>query len=186
MNCGKSTHLLQTAYNYEKQNMKVLVMKPIVDTKGDKKIVSRVGISRIANHLIKENEDIYKYISKIKDLDKIKCILIDEAQFLTKNQVDQLMKIVIDKNKFIICYGIRLDFQGNGFPGSTRLLEISHTIEELKTICKCGDKALYNARYINNKLTIEGNQVGIDGKNKITYKPLCPKCYFEEIEKITK
>lgn len=186
MNCGKTTHLLQTAHNYEEQNMKVLIMKPIIDTKGETKIVSRIGISKEVNHLIKNNENIYKYISKIDNLNDYKCIFIDEAQFLTRNQVNQLMQIVIEKNIPIICYGIRLDFKGNGFKGSTRLLEIAHTIEELKTICRCGNKAIYNARYINNVFTIDGKQVGIDGKDKITYKSLCPKCYNEEKNKISK
>ena len=184
MNCGKTTHLLQSAHNYERENMKVLIMKPIVDTKGDKKIVSRIGIEKTVNHLIKEDENLYKYISNYKNINNIKCIFIDESQFLTRNQVDQLMQIVIDLDIPVICYGIRLDFQGNGFEGSTRLLEIAHTIEELKTICKCGNKAMYNARYINNKFTITGSQVGIDGKDKITYKSLCPKCYYNELNKL--
>ena len=183
MNCGKTAHLLQSAHNYEEQKMKVLIFKPKIDTKGDNKIVSRIGLSKKVDHLIEEKENIYDYFNKSK-YNKIKCIFIDEAQFLTKEQVDQLMKITIEKDIPIICYGIRLDFQANGFPGSTRLLEIAHTIEELKTICKCGNKAMYNARYINNKFTISGEQVGIDGKNKITYKSLCPKCYYEEINKL--
>lgn len=186
MNCGKTTHLLQTAHNYEEQKMKVLILKPKIDTKGDKKIVSRIGISKMVNHLIKEKENIYNYVSKIKNINNIKCIFVDEAQFLTKEQVDELMQIVIEKEIPVICYGIRLDFKGNGFKGSTRLLEIAHTIEELKTICRCGNKATYNARYINNKFTIEGSQIGIDGKDKITYKSLCPKCYYEEIKKTAK
>ena len=119
MNCGKTTHLLQSAHNYERENMKVLIMKPIVDTKGDKKIVSRIGIEKTVNHLIKEDENLYKYISNYKNINNIKCIFIDESQFLTRNQVDKLMQIVIDLDIPVICYGIRLDFQGNGFEGST-------------------------------------------------------------------
>lgn len=184
MNCGKTTHLLQVAHNYEEQKMKVLIMKPSIDTKGGKRIVSRLGISKEVDHLISKDEHLYEYITSIKNLKKIKCIFVDEAQFLNKKQVDDLMKIVIYNNIPVICYGIRLDFQGNGFPGSTRLLEIAHSIEELKTICKCGKKAMYNARYVNNVFTIEGNQVGIDDKDEITYKPLCPKCFYEEIDKL--
>ena len=186
MNCGKTTNLLQVAHNYEEQNMKVLIMKPSIDTKGGKTIVSRLGISKEVDHLISNNERLYDYIKSIKNLKKYKCIFIDEAQFLNREQVDDLMKVVIYEKIPVICYGIRLDFQGNGFPGSTRLLEIAHTIEELKTICKCGKKAMFNARYVNNIFTKEGNQVGIDGKDAISYKPLCPKCYYSEIDKLNK
>lgn len=184
MNCGKTTHLLQTAHNYERENMKVLIMKPILDTKGNKKIVSRIGIEKTVNHLIKQNENIYNYIINYKNINNIKCILIDEAQFLNRKQVDELLKLVNELNIDIICYGIRLDFLANGFEGSTRLLEIAHSIEELKTICRCGNKATFNARYVNNKFTITGNQIKIDGFDKVTYKSLCSKCYYDEINKL--
>lgn len=177
MNCGKTALLLQTAHNYESKGMKVLVFKPSKDTKGGTKLVTRIGLERKVDHLIKPKEDIYNYIhDKCSD---INCILVDEAQFLKKEQVDQLLQIVIDDNIPVICYGLRLDFSANGFEGSTRLLQIAHNIEEMKTICSCGKKATFNIRKINGKYAFEGNQVVIDGTEGVEYEPLCAKCYYQ-------
>ncbi len=181
MNSGKTTLLLQAAHNYEEQDMNVFIAKPSCDTKGGKTIVTRIGLSRNVDLLIPPTMNIYDNITKRKR--KINCIFVDEAQFLKPEQVDQLMKIVVKLNIPVICYGLRTDFQTKGFPGSTRLLEIAHTIEELKTICKCGRKAMYNARKVNGKFTTQGDQVAIDGENSVTYEPLCPYCYFEKIDK---
>lgn len=177
MNSGKTALLLQAAYNYEERGMKVAVFKPSVDSKGEKCIVSRIGLKRKADHLIKRDEDVLEYV-KEKDLD-VNCIFIDEAQFLTRKQVDQLMHIVVEYNIPVICYGLRTDFLTNGFEGSTRLLEIAHKIEEMKTICKCGRKAMFNLRKINGVPVFDGNQVAIDGKDAITYEALCPNCYYK-------
>lgn len=175
MNSGKTALLLQAAFNYEQRGMKVFVMKPKVDTKGGKYLVSRIGLKRKVDHLIKEDEDIYQELEN--RLDSISCIFIDEAQFLKPIQVDQLMKIVIRKDTPVICYGLRTDFQTNGFLGSPRLLEIAHKIEELKTICDCGEKSIFNVRKVNGKVTFSGDQVAIDGQNHVTYDALCAKCY---------
>jgi len=180
MNCGKSTALMQVAHNYEERGLTVLVLKPKVDTKAGKKISSRIGLEREVDHLITSGEDIFNYIDKKENID---CIIVDEAQFLESVQVDQLMQIVVFKNIPVICYGLRTDFQTRGFPGSTRLLEIAHTIEEMKTICRCGAKAMFNARKVNDKFVFDGEQVAIDGKDKVTYESLCCKCYYEEREK---
>lgn len=96
------------------------------------------------------------------------------------------MHIVTNYDIPIICYGLRTDFMGNGFPGSTRLLEIAHSIEEMKTICECGRKATMNARVVNGKYVFSGEQVAIDGKDNITYKSLCPKCFYREKDKYDK
>lgn len=177
MNCGKTALLLQAVHNYESRNMHVLILKPSKDTKGENTIVSRIGLSKKVDHLIKEDDDLYKYISKIQK--EIDCIFVDEAQFLKREQVDQLLLITIDKNIPVICYGLRSDFNTNGFEGSTRLLEIAHTIEELKTICKCGTKATFNIRKVNDKYVFEGDQLAIDGEQNVTYESLCPKCYYK-------
>ena len=177
MNCGKTALLLQAVHNYESRNMHVLIFKPSKDTKGENTIVSRIGLSKKVDHLIKEDDDLYKYISKIQK--EIDCIFVDEAQFLKREQVDQLLLITIDKNIPVICYGLRSDFNTNGFEGSTRLLEIAHTIEELKTICKCGTKATFNIRKVNDKYVFEGDQLTIDGEQNVTYESLCPKCYYK-------
>ena len=182
MSSGKTALLLQAVHNYEEQGMKVLVIKPSKDTKGEDNLVSRIGLTRKVDYILTPKQDIYKYISKIKD-EVINCLFIDEAQFLEPKQVDQLMKVVVELNIPVICYGLRTDFQTKGFPGSTRLLELAHTIEEMKTICKCGRKAMFNARKVNGKFTTKGDQVAIDGENKVTYEPLCPHCYYKFVSK---
>ena len=181
MNCGKTALLLQAVHNYEDRDMNVLVLKPKVDTKGGNNVVSRIGLERKVDHLIEADEDLFKYLTTSDE--SISCIFVDEAQFLKKDQVDQLLHITIKDNVPIICYGLRTDFNGNGFEGSTRLLEIAHTIEELKTICKCGAKATFNARKVDGVFTFDGEQVAIDGTEDITYDSLCAKCYFQERKK---
>lgn len=176
MNCGKTALLLQSAHNYESRNMNVLVLKPLVDTKGGEKIVSRIGLERVVDHLIEPNENLYNYLKKIKD---ISCIFVDEAQFLERKQVEDLLRIVIDLDVPVICYGLRTDFNTNGFEGSTRLLELAHSIEEMKTICECGSKATFNARMVDGKFVFDGDQVAIDGEAEVTYVSLCPKCYYK-------
>lgn len=184
MNSGKTTLLLQTAHNYEESNMKVIIVKPKVDTKGNEKIVSRIGIERKVDLLLKNNDNLFTIVQeKFRD---ISCVLVDEAQFLSVEQVDQTMDIVLKLDIPVICYGLRTDFLTQGFPGSTRLLQIAHTIEEMKTICKCGRKSIYNARYVDGKFTDKGEQIAIDGKKKVTYISMCGKCYFEEKNKIAK
>ena len=184
MNSGKTAILLQVAYNYEQRGMKTLILKPGIDTKGANYLVSRIGLKRKVNHVILENEDVYKYLEKnVKD---ISCILVDEAQFLTKQQVEDLMQIVVDFDVPIICYGLRTDFRTEGFEGATRLLEIAHSIEEMKIICKCGRKAIFNTRKVNGKFTFSGGQVAIDGKDSVTYESLCPICYYKKLKKFKK
>lgn len=184
MNCGKTTALLQSVHNYESRGMRVLVLKPLVDTKGNKNITSRIGLEREVDHLIKNNENLYDYLSK--NIEDVSCIFVDEAQFLNPKQVDQLLLIVVDYDIPVICYGLRTDFNGVAFPGSPRLLEIAHTIEELKTVCYCGNKATFNARLVNGKFTFDGDQLAIDGEDNVTYESLCPKCYFDKKRKYLK
>ena len=181
MNCGKTALLLQSVHNYEDRGMNVLVLKPRVDTKGGNKIVSRIGLEREVDHLVSSDEDLYFYLSK--NIEGISCIFVDEAQFLKREQVAQLLQIVVFYDIPIICYGLRTDFTATGFEGSTRLLEIAHSIEEMKTICSCGNKATFNARLINGRFTFSGEQVAIDGKANVTYESLCPKCYFKKMKK---
>lgn len=182
MNSGKTTHLLQVAHNYEERGMQVLVLKPIVDTKAGNQIVSRLDVSREVDYLITKNEDVYELISIVFESDKISCVLVDEAQFLTKRQVDQLMKVVTKLDIAVICYGLRTDFKTNSFDGANRLLAIAHTIEEMKTICPCGRKAIFNARKLNGEFVFDGRQVEIDNQDKVEYLSLCAHCYQEEKE----
>lgn len=182
MNSGKSTALLQVAYNYEERGQKVLIAKPAVDTKGDSQVVSRLGMVREVDFLILPNENLREKLKGIQGETQLDCLLLDEAQFLTAAQVDQAMEIAVLDGVPVLAYGIRTDFRTNGFPGSIRLLEIAHSLEELKTICRCGKKAMFNARLKNGKFVFDGDQVAIDG-DEVTYESLCPQCYFEKIGK---
>lgn len=180
MNSGKSTHLMQVAYNYEERGMNVVIMKPKVDSKGGEKLVSRLGVARKVDLLISENDNIFDRIKDYnKDVKKIDCILVDEVQFMKAHQIDQLFEISVKMNIPIICYGLRTDFKLNGFEGSTRLLLLAHSIEEMKTICACGRKAIFNGRKINGKFVFEGDQIAIDEENDVQYESLCGECYYK-------
>ena len=130
MNSGKTTRILQCNYNYEEKGMRAVIMKPATDTKGDDKIVSRIGSSKKVDYLIKKDENIFDLI--VEEFNHVDLILVDEAQFLTTRQVNQLMDIVIDLDIPVMCYGLRTDFKSNGFPGARRLLEIAHELTEIK------------------------------------------------------
>jgi thymidine kinase len=185
MNSGKSTALLQAAYNYEERGQAVLLAKPAVDTKGDMAILSRLGVDRKVDFLVTPELNLRKEFQKRSTLHREKtgkrvaCLLLDESQFLTREQVDQALEIAVLDDVPVLAYGIRTDFLTNGFPGSLRLLEIAHSLEELKTICRCGKKAMFNARKINDSFIFDGDQVAIDG-DQVTYESLCASCYFRE------
>ncbi|WP_448809192.1 thymidine kinase [Agromyces bauzanensis] len=185
MNSGKSTALLQAAFNYEERGHQVLLAKPAVDTKGDLSIVSRLGMSRDVDFMIEHEsnalERFQHYRSRVIEVSgrDVSCLLIDEAQFLTSDQVDDLLRIALMDDIPVLAYGIRTDFQTVAFPGSRRLLEIAHSIEELKTICRCGRKAIFNGRLIDGRFIFDGDQVAIDGV-EVTYESLCGVCYLEE------
>ncbi|GAA0116822.1 thymidine kinase [Clostridium senegalense] len=180
MNCGKSTNLLQVAHNYEERGMKVLIIKPKTDTKGADKVVSRLGVTRNVDFWIDKNINIYNLIDDyMKNNGDVNCVLADEVQFFTSKQIDELFEVAVKLNIPTICYGLRTDFQMKGFEGSARLLMLAHSLEELKTICNCGKKALLNGRKINGKFVFEGEQIAIDKEDNIEYEALCPKCYFD-------
>ena len=180
MNSGKSTHLMQVAHNYEERGMRVILIKPSTDKKGGDKLVSRLGVERKVDILCEKKMDIYEEIKKWQEVKfKIDSILVDEVQFMTKEQVDQLFKIAVVLDIPVICYGLRTDFMMEGFEGSTRLLLLAHSIEEMKTICKCGRKAILNGRKINDEFVFEGEQVAIDNIDNVQYESLCGHCYFK-------
>ena len=181
MNSGKSTILLQSAHNYEERGMRTVIIKPVIDTKGADSVVSRLGVSRKVHHLVSAGDSIRSIIEKdIAENGNLHCIFVDECQFLSVPQADELFWIAVDMNIPVICYGLRTDFLTNGFAASSRLLELAHSIEELKTICRCGKKAMFNARKINGKFVFEGEQVAIDNENNVEYESLCPVCYLRE------
>ena len=180
MNSGKSTNLMQVAYNYEERGMRVLLIKPSTDKKGGDKLVSRLGVERKVDLLIDDAQNIYDEVNKWQsEKYNIDCILVDEVQFFKANQIDELVKVAVCLDIPVICYGLRTDFKMEGFEGSTRLLLLAHSIEELKTICKCGKKAILNGRKINNKFVFEGQQVAIDNVDNVEYESLCGHCYFK-------
>ncbi len=177
MNCGKTTALLQVAHNYEEQGMTVLLIKPSIDTKGDDTVVSRLGISRKVDVLLQPNDTIIPYLPD-RDI-QVNAIIVDEAQFLTPAQVDELYFISKTLNIPVLTYGLRCDFQMKGFPGSIRLLEIADDLEELKTICSCGKKATQNLRLVNGRPVFTGEQVSIDNQDDVKYCSVCGDCYLK-------
>ena len=180
MNSGKSTNLMQVAYNYEERGMRVLLIKPSTDKKGGDKLVSRLGVERKVDLLIDDAQYIYDEVNKWQsEKYNIDCILVDEVQFFKANQIDELFKVAVCLDIPVICYGLRTDFKMEGFEGSTRLLLLAHSIEELKTICKCGKKAILNGRKINNKFVFEGQQVAIDNVDNVEYESFCGHSYFK-------
>lgn len=182
MGCGKTMQLLQVAFNYEERGHKVLVMKPKTDTKNGEKLLTRIGPEREVDFCFTRRDNIFDYVSKnyTKGKKKVSCILVDEAQFLTPKQADELMQIVTELDIPVMAYGLRLNFRltDGGFEGATRLLQIAHDIDEIKTICECGRKATCNARFLNGEFVADGPDVLIDdGKTEIEYRAICPKCF---------
>lgn len=174
MNSGKTTTLIQTAFNYEERGMRVAIVKPAIDTKGEDTIVSRLGTTRPVDILLKASDVASEALQSYPD---IKCVLVDEAQFLEPKQVDDLFWYATRSGIPVIAFGLRTDFQTIGFPGASRLLELAHDLQELKTICRCGKKALLNGRKIGDQFIFEGSQVAIDGEESVTYESLCASCY---------
>src|SRR4051794_29494563 len=162
MNSGKSTALLQAAYNYEERGQHVLLAKPAIDTKGASQVESRLGMTREVDFLIPPDGDARALFQSRRERMRqhndeglipaapidVACLLVDEAQFLTAAQVDDLFRISVEDGIPVMAYGIRNDFLTHAFPGSARLLAIAHSLEELKTICRCGRKAVFNGRVI--------------------------------------
>lgn len=179
MNSGKTTILLQVAHNYEEKGMKVLVIKPSIDKKGDRKIVSRLGIEREVDVLIHPEE---RLIDKVR-LDNIKCILVDEVQFMNPEQVKDLWVIAKIYDIPVICYGLKTNFKGELFLGAKVAIEVADELEELVTICKCGKKAKFSARVVNGEYVSDGEEVAIDGLDA-KYESLCGKCYLKKVLKI--
>lgn len=183
MGCGKTMQLLQVAFNYEERGHTVCVVKPATDTKNGTKLLTRIGLERETDFCFDRHTNIYDIIRH--KFGKVSCVLVDEAQFLTPAQADQLMLITVDLGIPVIAYGLRLNFRRSdgGFEGATRLLQIAHNIEEIKTICECGHKAIYNARFVDGKLMVDGPDILIDGTTKVTYRTFCPACYEKYLHK---
>lgn len=177
MNSGKTTNLLQVAHNYEERGMRVFLIKAELDKKGGSAVLCRLGLRREVDLLAARGCSIKEPILRAHRERRIHCILVDEAQFLEPARCDELFSLVIEENIPVICYGLRSDFRREPFPGSSRLMLLAHSIEELKTVCACGRKAIFNARKINGRFTFRGEQYAIDGFDHIEYEALCGLCY---------
>ncbi len=179
MNAGKSTILLQSSYNYRERGMQTMIMAPEMDTRSDGKVVSRIGIQSDATTFNTAENLCSKVLAQRDEfqLEKLRCVLIDEAQFLTRPQVIQLCQICDQEDIPVLTYGIRTDFQGKLFPGSEALLALADSLVELKTICHCGRKATMNLRIDAKGQPIkDGSQVQIGGNER--YQAVCRKHFF--------
>ena len=178
MGSAKTAMLLTTAYNFEERNMSYRCFKPVIDTREGKSVIrSRIGIERHCEWVYPES-DLYAMAKQMfRQEDKIiDWFLIDEAQFLSAAQVDQLSRVVDDFGTNVICYGLRTDFQSRLFEGARRLFEIADTIDEIKSTCNCGRKTIVNARIDSDgNFVSEGAQVEIGGNDR--YVAVCRKCW---------
>lgn len=179
MSCGKTTDLLQVVHNYNKNGFNVILIKPAVDKKGGTKVVSRLGVEREVDYILDEDE----LLSDKVELDSIDSIVVDEAQFMSDIQINELWMISKLYDIPVLAYGLKSNFQGHLFEGSKTLLEKADVIEELVTICSCGKKARFNARRFGDEYTISGEEVAIDGIDA-TYEALCPECFIKKVLKV--
>jgi thymidine kinase len=179
MYAGKSTALLQSSYNYKERGMNTLVMAPLLDNRyGSGKVTSRIGIEADAT-VFERNDDLFAVVEKQCGVELLHCVLIDEAQFLTRDQVFQLSDVTDKLNIPVLAYGLRTDFQGEPFEGSKYLLAWSDNLKELKAICHCGSKATMVLRLDGDGNAVtEGSQVEIGGNDR--YISMCRKHFKEE------
>ena len=176
MNAGKSTSLLQIAYNYEEQGQSVQLYTAGIDNRsGLGTIASRLGLQRQASIFDAQTD----FETQLKDQTTLGCVLIDESQFLQPEQVRQLHRVAHGLNIPVICFGLRSDFQGNPFPGAAYLLTLADDMEEIKTICACSRKATMNIRVDDKGVRVrEGEQVVIGGNNR--YQQVCARCFYND------
>lgn len=176
MGCSKTAQALITKFNYEERGMKVLLIKPSIDTRDGVDLVkSRIGLQSEA-YAVDSQENLYDFYTK-KHSD-CNVVIVDECQFLTPEQVDQLGDIVIKLSVPVLCFGLATDFTTHLFPGSRRLFEIAESISEIKSVCKCGAKATVNARFDDNgHVVYKGEQVVLGGNGR--YTAMCRKCWLK-------
>lgn len=179
MNAGKTTVLLQAAHNYEERGMNIMLLTSSFDDRAGKgKIASRIGLSREAD-LFTPEMDLYNFIMERHREKELACVFVDEAQFLTEDQVWQLARFGDEQKKPVMCFGLRTDFQGKTFPGSAILLAISDQLREIRTICWCGSKAIMVVRLDRDgHILSDGDQIVIGGEDK--YVSLCRKHWTQK------
>ena len=182
MNAGKSTVLLQSSYNYQERGMRTLLFAPAVDQRaGLGRIASRIGLSAPA-HAFTPTDDLHSRVVHEQEQEerRLACVLIDEAQFLTRRQVEQLCRVADELDIPVLCYGLRTDFQAQLFEGSAALLALADDLTELKTICHCGRKATMNLRVgADGRAVREGAQVEIGGNER--YVAVCRRHFNEAL-----
>ena len=178
MGSSKTAQALITKYNYEENDMKVWLLKPSADTRDGVSILrSRIGLQAEVE-IATPDANIYdRYVAE--HVGKCDAVIVDECQFLTSEQIDQLRAIVDDYNVPVMCFGLRTDFRTHLFPGSLRLMELADAIEEIKTMCDCGTKATVNARINDGYIVTEGAQVVLGGND--CYIAMCHRCYIQGI-----
>jgi len=186
MNGGKTLNILQTAHNYEENNFKLVIIKSVKDTKGEDAIISRTGMNRKVDILLGENESLLTE-ENYKIYYTAKVILVDEVELLNKKQIKELWMIAHLINIPIVCYGLKSNFKGEIFgEGIAELFAIADIIEEIgsSSLCRCGKKAIFNARKENDKFTDVGETIVIDDgtKKEYEYVPLCGDCYLKYVK----
>ncbi|MGH2486826.1 MAG: thymidine kinase [Ktedonobacterales bacterium] len=186
MGAQKTTQLLAAAHNFEEHGGRVLITKPAVDTKGDRELISRIGLRREADFLTTPEMDVQSEVLwRSEEIGHVSAVLVDEAQFLQPAQVDQLLALAVLHAIPVMTWGLRTDFRTRSFPGSLRLFEIAHELRESIAMCGhgcgCEHRAQFNARMVNGRFVAEGAQVAIDGEAAVTYTSLCTRHYLEDV-----
>lgn len=175
MNSGKSLQLLAMAHNFTERNISYLLLKSSLDTRDGENVIHSRALGDRECIMVDKDDDLYNLIL-FKRGESLKWVLVDEAQFLTEEQVDELAAVCDMHHVNIVCYGLRTDFKTKLFPGSKRLFEVADTIEELKSSCSCGSKTIFNARKDKHgNIVTDGKQIEVGGEDR--YVALCRKCY---------
>lgn len=182
MGSSKSAQALMCKFNYEQKGMKVILVKPFIDNRGDSeaevKVRSRIGLSADCE-TIKSNESFIDLFNTVRAQKGCDCLIVDEAQFCTTEQINELKELT--KLVPVLCYGLMNDFRCQLFEGSKRLVELADSLQEIKSVCRCGRKSTVNARFINGKCVDDGPVVLIGGDE--SYENMCYWCWKEELEK---
>ena len=187
MASSKTANALMTRFNYEEKGNRVWLIKPDLDNRDDYTdengirvtvVKSRIGLSAVAD-VVRGDEDLLARFRTVQDTAPVDVIICDECQFLTASQVDQLKYIAECMDTPVLCFGLRSDFRTQLFEGSRRLFEIADSITEIKSVCRCGKKAIVNARLQNGKVVVEGDQIEIGGNDK--YEGMCWGCWQQRI-----
>jgi thymidine kinase len=179
MNAGKSSHLLQADFNYRERGMRTMLWTAALDSRSQGMVRSRIGLESEA-HRFTRDTDLWAVISAAHTVEPLDCVLVDEAQFLTAEQVWQLARLADEGGIPVLCYGLRTDFQGALFPGSAVLLGIADALVELKAVCHCGRKATMNLRVDESGAAVrQGQQTEIGGNDR--YVALCRKHFSQEL-----